>query len=326
MAWKVKYTIDISPATPEADWRLRVTINSSNFDYSLCNIDGSDIRFSDTSNNPLSYWIEAWNPLGNSYIWVNIPTISTSTIWMWAGDESSVSESNYSTTLQYFAIADVNNYTNMYSSFFVFVNGMFLIAVKENGTVEYDKATTSKYTWAVLSRSQYWDNPAGPSWSYPETGWNDYGVGAWNYVAQGDAAATHTMVFIGNGRSGSTNYGSVYHYDLISISGTVEMLGPESGAGAFTGGTVVFYTAKGRASETITVTMVSSNIAGAADLDTTVRLYDRTTGMLLGETISSPTDGTFAFNIAIRSNQHFAMSISGTGENAIIKDKILGTT
>lgn len=329
--WRVHHSISISPSTPEADWKIRITLNSANFDYSFCNFDGSDLRFSDTSYNSLNYWIEKWNPVGDSYIWVKIPTSSTSTIYMWSKNKSATSESSISTTLDSFSIGSLSSYTTGYSSFFVFKEdgSTFIIGVKENGTL-YSISTTSKYTWTLLSRSNIWDNPAGPSWSYSESGWNDYDIGPWNYSAQGDnsGAYTHVMQFIGNGRSGSTNYSSQYHHDYITIAGAYYLNGYESG-GSLTG-TAVLYASKGRSSETVTITKVNYyisgilNVAGVPAIGYTLRLYDRETGEFLEETTST-TGGAYQFSKAYKSGKHYVVALYTNADyDAIIKDKIEG--
>lgn len=331
--WKVLHSITISPVTPEVNWKIRVVLNNDNFDYSLCNYDGSDIRFSDTSFNPLSYWIEKWNPVGDSYIWVKIPTSSTSTIYMLSANSTSLSESSISATLDSFVIANLSTYTTGYSSFFVFrADGIYIVGVKENGTI-YNIATTSKYTWNLLSRSPSWDNPAGPNWSYSEAGWNDYGTVAWNYVALGDTSGdyAHKLQFIGNGRSGSTNYGSQYHYDYINTAGIYYLNGLESGVTTTSiTGTAVLYAAKGRSSETITLTRVVYyvsgvlTIGGTAAVGYTLRLYDRDTGKLLEET-TSIAGGAYEFSEAYRSGRHYVVALdNSTTYNAVIKDKIEG--
>lgn len=334
--WKVLYSISISPVTPEANWKIRIVLNKDSFDYSLCNYDGSDLRFSDTSYNPLNYWIEEWNPIGNSFVWVKIPTSSTDTIYMWSDNKSiSSSVSSISTTLDSFIIADLSTYTTGYSSFFVFKEdgSTYILGIQENGTL-YSLSTTSKYTWNLLSRSQIWDNPAGPNWSYSETGWNDYGTAAWNYSAQGDnsGAYVHEMRFIGNGRSGNTNYGSQYHYDFITTGGLYYLNGIESGTNSSTplSGTAILYAAKGRSSETITLTKVTYyvsgvlTIGGVAAVGYILRLYDRDTGRLMEET-TSITGGAYEFSKAYRAGKHYVVALdNSTTHNAVIKDKIEG--
>lgn len=47
-----------------------------NFSYELCKADASDIRFADANGNIIPHEIELWNPEGESYIWVKLPTLS----------------------------------------------------------------------------------------------------------------------------------------------------------------------------------------------------------------------------------------------------------
>ncbi|MFX0104976.1 MAG: DUF2341 domain-containing protein [Candidatus Hodarchaeota archaeon] len=94
--------ITLTPATPESDYQIRVDLNLSNFNYSKAKSDGSDIRFYDLSQNILDYWIESWNPAGNSIIWVKIPAAGTSKIYMYYGNPTAFSLSNGSNTFIFF--------------------------------------------------------------------------------------------------------------------------------------------------------------------------------------------------------------------------------
>jgi hypothetical protein len=72
-----------------------VKLSSSNFDYSKSKPDGSDLRFFDADDSTeLKYHIEEWNPLGYSYIWVNVTKIdggsSTDHIWMYYGNLNAI--------------------------------------------------------------------------------------------------------------------------------------------------------------------------------------------------------------------------------------------
>ncbi|MFX0124722.1 MAG: DUF2341 domain-containing protein [Candidatus Hodarchaeota archaeon] len=92
----------VDPATPEADYQIKVNLNPNNFDYSLANLDGSDLRFYDKYTNPLSYWIETWNPIGKSTIWVKIPSPGTTSFYMYYGNSSAPSESDGDATFIFF--------------------------------------------------------------------------------------------------------------------------------------------------------------------------------------------------------------------------------
>ena len=53
--------------------------NGSGFLYSLCEEDGSDIRFLDSENNLLPHEIDTWNPSGTSLVWVSVPSLDRTT-------------------------------------------------------------------------------------------------------------------------------------------------------------------------------------------------------------------------------------------------------
>ena len=95
-SWEYYREITINSATPEADYQIKVQLNSTNFDYSKANANASDIRFYDQTQNPLSYWIEKWDNAGESIIWVKIPVSGTTTFYMYYGNPlvSSLSNGN----------------------------------------------------------------------------------------------------------------------------------------------------------------------------------------------------------------------------------------
>jgi len=93
-SWEYYREITINSATPEADYQIKVQLNSTNFDYSKANANASDIRFYDQTQNPLSYWIEKWDNAGESIIWVKIPVSGTTTFYMYYGNPLASSLSN----------------------------------------------------------------------------------------------------------------------------------------------------------------------------------------------------------------------------------------
>lgn len=76
----------------------------NNIDYSRTQNSGQDIRFATASGTPLKYEIEKWDETGSSTVWVQIPSIATSTwptksprqasstyIWMYYGNTTTTS-------------------------------------------------------------------------------------------------------------------------------------------------------------------------------------------------------------------------------------------
>src|SRR3989344_1560067 len=56
-----------------------IKLDSSKINYSAMKSDGTDLRILNTDDlTELSYEIEKWNPVGESYVWVRIPLISAS--------------------------------------------------------------------------------------------------------------------------------------------------------------------------------------------------------------------------------------------------------
>jgi len=81
------------------DYQVKITLDSTNFDFSKAKSDGSDIRFTDKDGSTLlSYWIESWDATNQqATIWVKVPSIpasSTKTIYIYYGNPSATSESN----------------------------------------------------------------------------------------------------------------------------------------------------------------------------------------------------------------------------------------
>ena len=89
------------------DYQILIILNSTNFNFSKANSDGSDIRFIDDDNSTeLNYYIEKWNSTNQeAKIWVKVPFIpasSTKTIYMYYGNPSASSESNGTATFVFF--------------------------------------------------------------------------------------------------------------------------------------------------------------------------------------------------------------------------------
>jgi hypothetical protein len=86
------------PATAVVkDFPLLVRLHKGIFDFSQATSDGSDLRFSNSRGEPLSYQIEQWNPvLDKASIWIRIPEIhgnSRQEIRMYWGNSKALSES-----------------------------------------------------------------------------------------------------------------------------------------------------------------------------------------------------------------------------------------
>ena len=89
---------NLSASTAEDYFPLLVRLNKDFFDFQQARSHGEDIRFTDSSNVPLSYEIEQWDPTnGSASIWVRIPHIKGNErqeLKMFWGNESAASESS----------------------------------------------------------------------------------------------------------------------------------------------------------------------------------------------------------------------------------------
>ncbi|MDD4870920.1 MAG: DUF2341 domain-containing protein, partial [Kiritimatiellae bacterium] len=60
---------------------------TNGFLYNQLKSDGTDLRFTDEATNELNYEVESWDTNGNSYVWVNIPQLTTNRfIWAYWGN------------------------------------------------------------------------------------------------------------------------------------------------------------------------------------------------------------------------------------------------
>lgn len=87
-SWLYSREIDLTPATPVSDYQVKLEFNPENIDYQNIQSDGDDLRFFDSNNNELAYWIENWNTSGKSIVWVKVPSAGTSIITMKYGNSS----------------------------------------------------------------------------------------------------------------------------------------------------------------------------------------------------------------------------------------------
>ena len=82
-----KKSMTITPAsgkvtTTLANFPLLVRLSAvrqSGFDPAKCGTNGEDLRFALADNTLLAHEIDTWNPTGESFVWVNVPSLSSAT-------------------------------------------------------------------------------------------------------------------------------------------------------------------------------------------------------------------------------------------------------
>jgi len=104
--WECRRPITIQSDNALTDYQILVQLNTSNFDFSKANPDGSDIRFVDEDDTTkLSYWIEEWNASSQTArIWVNVTSIPAGekTIYLYYDNSNAVSESDGEAVFEFF--------------------------------------------------------------------------------------------------------------------------------------------------------------------------------------------------------------------------------
>jgi hypothetical protein len=106
--YRTPVTIDNSGnSDPLNDYQVKVELSSANFDFSLAQSNGEDIRFTDSDGTSLiSHWIENWDAVGeNAVIWVKVPSVSalsTIDIYMYYNNSSVSDASDGAETFQFF--------------------------------------------------------------------------------------------------------------------------------------------------------------------------------------------------------------------------------
>jgi len=128
--WRYRRAITITERTGYTltDYQVKIVLTPDNFDYSKAAPDGSDIRFTDSDGlTELSYWIERWDPGGESIIWVKVPEIpggGTKVIYMYYGNPKAESRSNLLEVMESLPAYDGPGYKLYYQEWVMPVSGL----------------------------------------------------------------------------------------------------------------------------------------------------------------------------------------------------------
>ena len=119
--WQYRRPITINnPNSADlTDFQVKITLDSSNFDFSKANSDGSDIRFADATGNTIPYYIESWDSTNQrAVIWIKVPSIPASgstTVYMYYGNSEATSESNGDAVFEFFDDFDTFDSSKWYT-------------------------------------------------------------------------------------------------------------------------------------------------------------------------------------------------------------------
>ena len=111
-----------NPGPTLTNYQVKITLSSSNMNFSHAQSNGGDIRFlaSDGLTN-LPYWIENWNSTSQvAILWVNVPSIpnGTSTIYLVYGNSSVTTSGSGTNTFLFFddfSVADPSTLNGYYN-------------------------------------------------------------------------------------------------------------------------------------------------------------------------------------------------------------------
>ena len=240
--WNYRRAINITNSgSVLTDYQVLVTLNTSNFNYSKANDDGSDLRFTNYANSTAyRYWLETWNTAGESKIWVNVSSVpdGDSKMYMWYNNTAASSESNGSATFEFFddfegSSVDTNKWDGVNNA--VIVNGALddngdTIKAKEsenwvNVSVEWkDKEVSYTATWPWMV-TFFCMNSSDETIDHYRWVWSP--KENWHYLRRYDNGS-HTDLLSESGQPYNT--GAWYHFKYIRMDdGTLKFYSDISG-------------------------------------------------------------------------------------------------
>jgi uncharacterized repeat protein (TIGR01451 family) len=105
-AWHYRRPVTINSDTTLDYYQVLVTLDSSNFDFSLAKTDGSDVRFTNSNGTTeLKYWIESWSSASQlAYVWVRVTSLASgdTTIYLYYNNPAATSASDGTATFDFF--------------------------------------------------------------------------------------------------------------------------------------------------------------------------------------------------------------------------------
>lgn len=116
--WQRSVTINNTSETALIDFQVKISLNSTNFNFTHANSDGSDLRITKyDSVTVLPFWIESWSQTGQqATLWVKMDSIfiapsANNRIFLYYGNPSVPSASNGTNTFNFFDDFSTGNST-----------------------------------------------------------------------------------------------------------------------------------------------------------------------------------------------------------------------
>jgi len=139
--WDYRKPIEVNTTTNLTDYQIALNIT---YDSDM-NTDFSDIRFTDTNDNLLPYWIEDKVDSSWAYVWVkgNWTTNNGTQLYLYYGNSEATSESNATTTMSFYDDFDDNDISD-----WTIADGSFTVT---NGYLENGDSNTDDLIYKPFS-------------------------------------------------------------------------------------------------------------------------------------------------------------------------------
>ena len=220
--WEYRRELTINSNDDLTDYQIKVELNSDNFDFSKAKSDGSDLRFTDSSDNALSYWIESYDSSGETaVVWVKASLTSGDNIlYLYYGNSAASSESNGDNTFLFFDDFNAQD------------TDKWVETVPDGGSISYSDgrvnlygpSSSSKNTKLVsvntFTRPYIVDfkasDDSSPSadcyvgFSIPDAPWD---VDDWFFAGRTRGASHNPVKTVRGVNSGQTSFGSTFYDD-----------------------------------------------------------------------------------------------------------------
>jgi len=144
------------------DYQVKITLNSSNFNFDHAKDDGSDIAFADSDGtSPLDFWREKWDKTNQqAVLWVKVPSIpgsSTKTIYLYYGNSNADDLSNGDNTFVFFAdFEECNINDNSTCEGFTESSGNWKVESGNGGKILHEDTDGDDLTSKELFTDNYW--------------------------------------------------------------------------------------------------------------------------------------------------------------------------
>lgn len=172
--WRYSNNISLSNSTDVDQYQVLLEFNDNNFNYSRARNLGQDIRFYDHEMNKLPYWIEKWNDLGNTKIWIKVRNTGTTNITMYYGNQDASSQTNGSETFEFFDDFNDGIYTDKWYPENPSSLGKY---EEQNGSLTLTaKWQTPGAGDAILKSYNSFQSPFISEWKYKIVSGNDVGI------------------------------------------------------------------------------------------------------------------------------------------------------